>query len=108
MVPLENAQGDAGQSLRSIFGAVLLAAAFVIGLAGCATPSQLSSSDRKAIVNRTFVITGASSGFGQGVALRLASYGANVVLAARRTELLNEVARRVTAAGGTPLVVATD
>jgi short-subunit dehydrogenase len=54
------------------------------------------------------VITGASSGFGRGVALRLASHGANVVLAARRTELLEEVAAEASAAGGTPLVVTTD
>ncbi|HEY0791608.1 MAG TPA: SDR family NAD(P)-dependent oxidoreductase [Chthoniobacterales bacterium] len=87
---------------------MLIAGTVAVALAGCATPSQLSSNDRQQIVKRTFVITGASSGFGQGVALRLASYGANVVLAARRTELLEEVARRVTAAGGTPLVVTTD
>src|SRR4051794_41858044 len=54
---------------------------------------------------RTVVITGASSGFGRGVALELAARGDNVVLAARRTQLPEEVAR---AAGGRALLVTTD
>jgi short-subunit dehydrogenase len=57
---------------------------------------------------RTFVIIGASSGFGKGLALRLAQHGANVVLAARRTNLLNELAAQVKSLGGEPLVVSTD
>ena len=60
------------------------------------------------ITGRTFVITGASSGLGRGTAVRLAAYGANVVLAARREDLLQEVAAECQAAGGTVLVVPTD
>ena len=45
-------------------------------------------------------ITGASSGFGEGFALRLAREGYRVGLAARRKEKLEEVAERVRAAGG--------
>lgn len=41
---------------------------------------------------QTVVITGASSGFGRGTALRLASQGANVVIAARRKDLLDSIA----------------
>jgi short-subunit dehydrogenase len=41
---------------------------------------------------RVVVITGASSGFGRGAALKFAEAGANVVLAARRKGLLKEVA----------------
>jgi short-subunit dehydrogenase len=76
-------------------------------LSGCAS-AHLRPRDQQSITGKTFVITGASSGFGRGVAVQLASHGANVVLAARRTELLNEVAAEATAAGGTPLVVTTD
>lgn len=77
-------------------------------LAGCAAPSQLGQDDRQRIAGRTFVVTGASSGLGRGAALKLASYGANVVLAARRTGVLDEVAAEARAGGGQPLVVTTD
>jgi len=84
----------------------LLPALFLL-LGACATPS-LRPSEAKLIAGRTFVVTGASSGFGRGVALALAERGANVVLAARRAEVLEAVAAEARAAGGTPLVVATD
>jgi short-subunit dehydrogenase len=74
-------------------------------LGGCAS---LSSDERQSVAGKTYVITGASSGFGRGVALELAHMHANVVLAARRTEVLEEVARQAQAAGGTALVVTTD
>jgi len=74
-------------------------------LCGCAS---LSAGDEQRVAGKTYVITGASSGFGRGVALRLAGLKANVVLAARRTDVLNDVARQATAAGGTALVVTTD
>ena len=41
---------------------------------------------------RIIVITGASSGLGKGVAQRLAAQGARLVLAARRSHLLRELA----------------
>ena len=56
---------------------------------------------------RTF-ITGASSGIGRGLALHYASAGAVVGLAARRGELLAELAREVEARGARPLVYAVD
>jgi short-subunit dehydrogenase len=43
---------------------------------------------------RTVVITGASSGFGRGVALRLAGEGWRMVLVARRGSLVEELAAR--------------
>jgi len=86
----------------------LLPALLLLLLAGCAIPAQLGASDRDRVAGRTYVITGASSGIGRGMALRLAFYGANVVLAARRTAVLDEVAQQVRAAGGQPLVVTTD
>lgn len=77
-------------------------------LPGCATSTHLSRSDAPKIANRTYVIVGASSGFGRGTAVRLGSLHANVVIAARRTELLEGIAREIKAAGGNALVVTTD
>lgn len=57
---------------------------------------------------KTIVITGASSGIGKGTALKFAGAGANVVLAARRGELLEELAVECQAAGGRALAVPTD
>jgi short-subunit dehydrogenase len=76
-------------------------------LTACAT-AKLSKSGQEKIKGKTFVITGASSGFGRGVAVLLGKYQCNVVLAARRKEILDEVASEVRAAGGKALVVATD
>jgi short-subunit dehydrogenase len=73
----------------------------------CAT-SRLSKSGQKKIHGKTFVIIGASSGFGRGVAMQLGQYRANVVLAARRTYLLDSIAADIRIAGGTALVVTTD
>jgi short-subunit dehydrogenase len=57
----------------------------------------------------TVVVTGASSGLGRLLALRFAREGARAVgLVARRTELLEQVARDVAAAGAEPLVVPCD
>lgn len=54
------------------------------------------------------VITGASSGFGRGVALALAGEGATVVLAARREGLLDELASDCEARGGRAIAVPAD
>jgi short-subunit dehydrogenase len=78
---------------------------FIAG--GCAT-ANLGPAGQRKLAGKTYVIIGASSGFGRGVATKLGTYQANVVLAARRTELLNEVAAQIRAAGGKALVVTTD
>jgi NAD(P)-dependent dehydrogenase (short-subunit alcohol dehydrogenase family) len=60
------------------------------------------------IAGRTAVVTGASSGLGVTFARALAAAGANVVLAARRTDRLEEVAGDIAAAGGTAVAVGCD
>lgn len=77
-------------------------------LAGCVIAPSVGTDDAERIAGKTYVVTGASSGFGRGVAVRLGALHANVVLAARRSELLDEVASDVRKAGGNALVVTTD
>ncbi|WP_188555867.1 SDR family NAD(P)-dependent oxidoreductase [Hymenobacter glacieicola] len=76
-------------------------------LGGCAT-SKPGAAVRQQVQGKTYVIVGASSGFGRGMAEQLGAMKANVVLAARRTEVLEEVAGNIRAAGGQALVVTTD
>ena len=57
---------------------------------------------------RTVLVTGASSGLGARFARILAASGANVVLAARRTSLLDEICEEIKASGGRAIAVAMD
>ncbi len=57
---------------------------------------------------RVVVITGASSGFGRGAALKFAEAGANVVLAARRKSLLKEVAKQCEQSGVQAMALEVD
>jgi NAD(P)-dependent dehydrogenase (short-subunit alcohol dehydrogenase family) len=49
---------------------------------------------------KTMVVTGAGGGVGRGIALTCATHGANVVIAARRTETGDVVAGEIEARGG--------
>ena len=57
---------------------------------------------------RLSLVTGASSGIGEGLALRLAHLGSDVVVTARRRPELDRVARCIERRGGTAHVVAAD
>ncbi|MCC5857472.1 MAG: SDR family oxidoreductase [Ectothiorhodospiraceae bacterium] len=57
---------------------------------------------------KTAMVTGAGTGLGRGFALRLAELGATVVLAARREDRLEAVAKEIRDAGGKALVVPLD
>src|SRR5215813_2382310 len=59
-------------------------------------------------MQRTAVVTGASSGIGAATAERLAREGYHVVLAARRLDKLNAVAARISSAGGSAQVSQLD
>ena len=60
------------------------------------------------LLGKTAVITGASSGIGKAVALRLAGEGSHVFIAGRSSERLQEVARTIEDAGGKASIGAFD
>jgi NAD(P)-dependent dehydrogenase (short-subunit alcohol dehydrogenase family) len=66
------------------------------------------SSDRLSLEGRTALLTGASYGLGVTFAKALADAGANVVLAARSKDKLEEVAEEITASGGAVLAQPCD
>jgi NADP-dependent 3-hydroxy acid dehydrogenase YdfG len=59
-------------------------------------------------MDKTVLITGASSGIGEGIARELAAAGARVFLGARRTDRLERIAAEINAAGGTALFRSLD
>jgi len=95
------------EKLKRICLASIILLVAILLFSGCAT-SKLGRPGQKKMHNRTFVILGASSGFGRGVAEELGRFKANVILAARRADLLEEIASNIRSAGGTALVVQTD
>ena len=60
------------------------------------------------ITGKVVAITGASSGIGEAAARLLAERGARVVLGARRTERLDDIARRIRDDGGAAVTCRTD
>lgn len=79
----------------------------LVSATGCTT-WKLGAAGQKKIQGKTYVIIGSSSGIGRGVAEKLGNYKANVVLAARRTDLLEEIADTIRKNGGNAIVVKMD
>jgi short-subunit dehydrogenase len=89
--------------MRSLVGTLLIC---LLNLS-CST-WKIGKTGQQKISGKTYVIVGASSGFGRGVAEELGRCKANVVLAARRTELMEEIASRIRGSGGKAQVVTMD
>ncbi|MBI4202010.1 MAG: SDR family NAD(P)-dependent oxidoreductase [Chloroflexi bacterium] len=58
--------------------------------------------------DKTVIVTGGGTGLGKAMALALAQAGANIVVAARRAELLEQTATEVRAMGRGALAIPTD
>src|SRR6476620_10487269 len=65
-------------------------------------------SDRFSLEGRVAIITGGGTGIGRGAALVLAEHGADVVLAARRTEPRDATAKEVEGFGRRAVAVPTE
>lgn len=68
----------------------------------------MNPADQFDLSARTALVTGASSGLGQGFAITLARAGAKVALAARREDRLREAVAQIESEGGTALAVPLD
>lgn len=64
--------------------------------------------DVSTLADKTIIITGASSGIGEAVATTLARKRSNLVLAARRGERIEALAKRIVAEGGHAVSVTCD
>ena len=60
------------------------------------------------LVDKVVIVTGASSGIGRATSLALAQQGACVALAARREEVLRDLAAEIEAQGGQAITLQTD
>jgi len=63
---------------------------------------------KKGIESKVVVITGGSSGLGEATARHLASLGAKVAIAARRTDKLEAIVKDIRLAGGTAVAYTVD
>ena len=62
----------------------------------------------RTLSGKVALVTGASSGIGEGTAIALAQAGATVAVSARRADRLHELVKRIEAAGGKALALPGD
>lgn len=60
------------------------------------------------LIQRVVVVTGASSGIGEAIALFLAEKGATLVLVARRIDRINSLVDKITQTGGQAIAIKAD
>ncbi len=79
-----------------------------IALTGMRPPLTVSGRTRIPLRGKRVLITGSSSGIGEAGAEQFAATGAEVILVARRADLLDAVAARISAHAGTATAIACD
>lgn len=79
-----------------------------IALAGMRPPLSLPGRTRIKLGGKRVLITGASSGIGEAGAERFAAEGAEVIVVARRADLLDALSTRIAEAGGTATAIPCD
>lgn len=79
-----------------------------IAMTGMRPPLSVPSRTRIKLAGKRVLITGASSGIGEAGARRFAAEGAEVIVVARRADLLDDLAARIADAGGTATAIPCD
>ena len=79
-----------------------------IALAGMRPPMRISSRTRIPLRGKRVLITGASSGIGEAGAEAFAAEGAEVIVVARRADLLTDLATRIAGDGGVATALPCD
>ncbi len=79
-----------------------------IALTGMRPPLRMPSPTRISLRGKRVLITGASSGIGEAGAELFAAAGAEVIVVARRAELLDELTHRIAGNGGTAAAIPCD
>jgi dehydrogenase/reductase SDR family protein 7 len=95
--------------ILSLFLAIIIAIIGIFLISDCDLFLQYAPYDEKnAFENQIVWILGASSGIGAYLAIDLTKAGAQVIISARRENLLHEVAENCTKYGKTPMIVPID